>query len=81
MKSSEKTSSKLDKQSSDEILQGRKDLEDSKIAQTKTKTNKLVKKESKDSVAMELVDEEHMKDKTQIKPEESENVRLLYILP
>ena len=81
MKSSEKSSSKLDKQSSDEILQGRKDLEDSKIAQTKTKTNKLVKKESKDSVAMELVDEEHMKDKTQTEPEESENVRLLYILP
>ena len=81
MKSSEKTSSKLDKQSSDEILQGRKDLEDSNIAQTKTKTKKVVKKESKDSVAMELVDEEHMKDKTQTEPEESENVRLLYILP
>ena len=81
MKSSEKSSSKLDKQSSDEILQGRKDLEDSNIAQTKTKTKKVVKKESKDSVAMELVDEEHMKDKTQTEPEESENVRLLYILP
>ena len=81
MHSPEKTLSNEGKKSSDEILQSPTDFENTKVEQTKTKSKRLVKKQSKESVANKSVDEEQLKDKSEIKPPESGNVRLLHLSP